>query len=1173
MKRFLKWIAIILVILLVLILLALAVSYFLLGTERGFKLATEQLGNRVEGLELGNVSGNLKTGINTDTLSFKNDQVAVKANGLESQWRSDCLINKAFCLDKVIIDELEVQTFATGEKKPASSDDIVLPDINLPISFNADEILIKKFRFQPPGDAPAQELSNIKLSAYSEDNTLKIDELSTQYKNIAVAGKGEITPTGDYPLDLNFQVDATDFLEEFDAGTNIQLSNNLKDLNVDVLVSGALNASIKGRVKPLEKKLPVALTIKSDQAGWPLDTNTIAQANDFQLDIDGDMDDYKIGLQSQIKGEQIPDSTVDIKATGNTERALFTDINVETLNGTISGNAAVSYKDGVTWVSELTADNINPAVKYEGVDGKLNAEFVANGDLVDGKWTLDLTRAQVDGLLRGLPFKLNTKLLKHADESWQLDSLVLDNGRNRVNAAGKLTDQWDLKADVNLPELQNLLPGLTGGFKADIDLKGEIKNPDVRIKANSTTLKYNEITIEGLSLNTDVKRGALGKSTLNLTVNKVQAGVQTLANTKLELNGTRAKHAISLFADGPQKTSIDLQAAGGLNDSFDWAGMLNNVKLEVPAHEINLRDATKLSWNNSTKKFSVDAHCWSIQDSNLCLKNKVLAQNAGQALVSLDAYGLEQLNPFLPAESKLDGKLKADIVFDWGEAFAGGYAAKLDMGVTGGKIKVKDTSGQPLSFMYDTLTLKTSADAKVVDSTLTIDSQSMGQAKIQLAMDPASEKKNITGNVDLSGFEIGFLKAFLPNYDDISGNLSAQGKLSGELLDPLYDGNVVLSSLVVKSEDLPIGIDGGVITSRIAGKRANIDGQLQSGQGELDVSGTANWLDKSWRADINIGAKSLAVVQEPVTSSTVNAKLTISARPEQIRVRGNIDIPAAEINIKALPRGAATVSDDVIVIEDVYAETQKKKEKKATKTSVSVKVNVSLGDDVNLSGYGLIASMTGNMSVSQISPNPVQLGGEITIVNGLYKKYGQDLKITDGQILFVGPVDQTALNIDAVREIEGGGPNGSDRAAGLRITGRIENPEISLFTEPADLTQESILSFIVLGRDLADASAQESNLLASAALALTLKGGRAYTDDIADKLGIQEISLDARGRGDTTEVVVSGRVNDRLLVRYGQSVFDDSYTLYLRYDLTKQLYLEAARGTAKAVDIFYSFSF
>lgn len=1176
MKRLLKWIAISLLVIVLLLLLVLAVAYFLAGTERGFKFATTQVALRVDGLELGNVSGNLNTGISTDSLRFVNKQVAIQAKGLESQWRSSCLLNKAVCLDKIIIEELDVQTFATSEKSPASTDDIVLPEIKLPLSFNASEVLVKTFRFQPPGDAPAQELKNIKLSAFSEGNSLQIEELSTQYNNISVKANGNITPTGDYPLDMNIQVDAIDFLEEYDASTNIKLGNNLNDLNVDILVTGAVNASIKGQVKPLEKKLPAYLTIKTDQAGWPLDTNAIAQANDVQINIDGNMDDYQIDLKSKVKGEQIPDATIHLKSKTNTSRVLLSEINILTLDGVISGNAAASWQDGVTWVSTLVAKGINPAIKYEGVDGKLNASIMANGDLVDGKWTLDLNRAQVDGLLRDLPFKLDTKLFKSADETWELNSLVLNNGRNQIKAAGTLTDKLNFKADVNLPELQNLLPGLTGGFNADIELKGDIKNPDAKLKATSQQIKYNDIAIDGLALNANVKRGALDNSAMNLSIEKVQAGTQAVINTKLNLLGSRAKHTIALFADGPQKTSIDLQAAGGLNDKFDWLGALNNVTLEVPAHKIVLRDRTELSWNNSTKKFSVDAHCWSIQDANLCLKNKVLAENEGQALVSLEGYGLEQLNPFLPAESILDGILKTDIILDWGEAFAGGYAATLDLGVKGGKIKVRDTSGQPLTFKYDTLTLKSRADATVLDSTLTIDSESMGQAKIDLAMDPATEKKNITGNVDLSGFKIGFLKAFLPNYEDISGVLSAQGSLSGELLDPLYNGNVVLSSLVVKSEDLPVAIEGGVITSKISGKRAKIDGQLQSGKGELSVDGSANWLDNTWRADIKIGARNLAVAQEPLTSSTVNAKVTISARPDRIRVRGSVDVPAAEINIKDLPRGAATISDDILIIEDVYAETQKRNEKNATATALDMKLNVTLGNNVNLSGYGLTASLKGNMAVAQRSPNPIQLGGEITIVEGIFKQYGQDLKISDGQILFIGPIDQTTLNIDAVREIENETESGETRRAGLHIDGPIENPEISLFTEPADKTQEAILSYIVLGRDIGDTSGSQNSLLASAAIALTLKGGRAYTDDLADKLGIQELSIDARSRDATTELVVSGRVNDRLLVRYGRSVFDGTQTLYLRYELTKRLYLEAAKGAKsleRAVDIFYTFSF
>jgi len=156
-------------------------------------------------------------------------------------------------------------------------------------------------------------------------------------------------------------------------------------------------------------------------------------------------------------------------------------------------------------------------------------------------------------------------------------------------------------------------------------------------------------------------------------------------------------------------------------------------------------------------------------------------------------------------------------------------------------------------------------------------------------------------------------------------------------------------------------------------------------------------------------------------------------------------------------------------------------------TELRVDVDVTLGDDVEVDAYGLVANLTGDIGVSMRSPDPVNLSGSITVVDGIYKQYGQNLQAS-GDILFVGPVAATRLELQAVREIE---------------------------------TENRI----------------------------------------------------ARGTGDDTELVVSGRLNDKLLVKYGRSVFDTESTLYLRYDLTKKLYVEAAEGVEQAVDLFYEFSF
>jgi len=193
------------------------------------------------------------------------------------------------------------------------------------------------------------------------------------------------------------------------------------------------------------------------------------------------------------------------------------------------------------------------------------------------------------------------------------------------------------------------------------------------------------------------------------------------------------------------------------------------------------------------------------------------------------------------------------------------------------------------------------------------------------------------------------------------------------------------------------------------------------------------------------------------------------------------------------------------------------------------------------------------MSVSIQTPNPPQLGGEIKVVNGIYKQYGQNLK-ADGTVLFVGPVNQSRLNIDAVREIDD-----EDRVAGLRIQGTVETPEITVFTNPADKSEDSILSYIVLGRDINDTTDQEANLLATAALALTVKGGKNITSGLAESLGVQEFDLETRGRGDNTEIVVSGRLNDRLLLRYGRSVFLVRLIFFIRFLFDQDVNIYSSR--------------
>ena len=1170
MKRLRKWILRTLLVILFFALLLVGGVYLLAATNKGFELASAEAIKRIDGLDVTSVDGNLRHGIKAGDVSFENEAVAITATGVDTAWRLSCLRSREFCLDRAVVDDLYIKTKARTDEPPPSDDaPISLPTIALPISVTAKEVLIKRLRFQAPGDVPEQLIENIKLVANTDNSRVTLTEFSADYQEHHAQIDGSITLDGDYPLNVEVNATAAKIFEDKDLQLNARFGNSVADLTVDADVTGLATLNISGNLKPLEKDLPADLTITAAELGWPLETFEQAKLSNTNIRVDGSLDDYALTVNTTVNGEQIPSSRVQIAGSANTERLTLPTIGIATLGGTVAGNAALSWVEQIAWNTALDIFDINPAMHTPEVTGLLDGKLSASGTVEDGNWTVAVERANINGTLREFPFELEAKLAKGLDNVWMIDSINLDNSKNQIRASGTVSDEWQLSINTNLPELQNLTPDLAGGFDANIDINGPLKTPSVKLDATSQVLKFNDILVTGLRLQADVSELFEKDSNVTLAMGQLQIGQQALSNSRLTVGGTREDHSIKLFSDGPQQTALTLDAIGGLSENFDWLGTLQSVRLEVPAHEITLERPTNLEWQMDTKQFAVDPHCWRTEGTSLCLENKVLALPQGSAVVTLKDYPLERLNPFLPAESTLKGMLKTDATIAWGDDQPGGFSVTSSTQINAGGVEVVDPNDNLISFSYDDLNLDTEIDPTDIKARLKLASDALGSADIAVQLDPSSEEKPISGKINLAGFDIGVAKAILPDFDEIAGSLNANGNLSGRLTNPRFDGRIILSDPVVKSTTLPLPITGGTITANVTGKSASLAGVVDSGDGDITIAGDIDWeRAEDWLANVTLTGNRLTIAQDPVQNATVNHVVTIRAKPGSVRINGDIDIPYADIDVVQLPKGAATLSDDVVIIED---EEEKKADavEAAGNTQVRVDLNVSLGDDVNLAAYGLDAELKGDMSVSIQSPNPPQLGGEIEVANGIYKQYGQNLK-ADGSVLFVGPVNQSRLNIDAVREIDNESP---ERVAGLRIQGTVETPEITLFTNPSDKAEDSILSYIVLGRDINDTTDQEASLLATAALALTVKGGKSITSGLAETLGVDEFDLETRGRGDDTEIVVSGRLNDRLLLRYGRSVFQPQNTLYLRYDLTKKLYLEAAQGAESAVDLFYSFSF
>ena len=107
------------------------------------------------GLELEGVGGNALSGLDGERVAFENDAFRVDVAGLDSDWRAGCLVERRFCLDRLVVDEVVFAPKPSdAPARPPSEDDIVLPEIVLPIDVDGRRAPGAPLRLPPARATP-----------------------------------------------------------------------------------------------------------------------------------------------------------------------------------------------------------------------------------------------------------------------------------------------------------------------------------------------------------------------------------------------------------------------------------------------------------------------------------------------------------------------------------------------------------------------------------------------------------------------------------------------------------------------------------------------------------------------------------------------------------------------------------------------------------------------------------------------------------------------------------------------------------------------------------------------------------------------------------------------------------------------------------------------------------
>ena len=236
-----------------------------------------------------------------------------------------------------------------------------------------------------------------------------------------------------------------------------------------------------------------------------------------------------------------------------------------------------------------------------------------------------------------------------------------------------------------------------------------------------------------------------------------------------------------------------------------------------------------------------------------------------------------------------------------------------------------------------------------------------------------------------------------------------------------------------------------------------------------------------------------------------------------------------------------------------------------------VQVTLDLGPDFQVQGMGLTTRLAGQVTLQSNAATKglPRLNGEVRTEGGRYKAYGQQLNIEQGLLRFNGPYDNPDLEILALR------PNLSQRV-GVTVTGTAQAPRIRLYADP-DMPDADKLAWLVLGRSPAGGGA-ESAVLQQAAMALLGGSGKRLGGDLANALGLDEISVASGSRSATatsntatgTAITLGKRLSKDFYLVYESSLSGAFGSLYVFYDLSRRLTLRAQAGDVNALDLVYT---
>lgn len=794
--------------------------------------------------------------------------------------------------------------------------------------------------------------------------------------------------------------------------------------------------------------------------------------------------------------------------------------------GEASGSARLRLAQPMSFEARLKLSQFDPARFGSYPAGSLSGNLDATGVLgddyrIDARWTL------LDSTLRGEAFASRgaARILPRRVTRLNADAQL---GAARLRARGDFGHPGDALAwELEAPQVGQFLEGVAGRLRASGRLTGTWANPQGDLEAQALALRLpNRILL----------RVVAAKASGSLARHEAQLSVQ---------------------AEG---LDLDARLRGGWSSAQGWAGEIGALR-NAGAYPMRLMAPAPLR----------------ISPERVHLGRLEATLGQGRLLVNELAWSPERLASSgefsaLPAQwlvlaAGASQRVRSTLLVDghWSLSAAPRLTGTAALHRAAGDLTVID--GAPIALGLEKAALEARFDNGQVKAKGSVTARFATVAlEGELAPEPGAPGLGITAHSPLAFqarvafVDLRMLTRSMLREARIDGRLSAELRGSGTLASPSLAGSLRGEAIALDVPPYGVYLKNGELRAILEGDRLRVTSfSIQGGEGRLTATGTLPLRFAEGGARLAWQAERFGLLERP------DLRLTASGAGELQLIDGRMVLVGAlradrgylELEQERLPR----LGDDVVIIGQ-----QRAPPKERVRVPVALDVQLDLGDDLQVRGYGLEGRLAGRLQLETTKEGELRAYGRIHAVNATFFAYGHRLQVDPGVAVFDGPLDNPSLQMTAWRRNQ-------QVEAGVQVTGTAHAPRVQLVSKPP-VPEGERLSWLVLGRAPGDATKADLGLLQAAAGALLARGDQMPFDRrIARAFGLDEISL--RGSGEVADRVVAlgKRLSERLYISYEQGIGAAASALVkLDFSLTQRLSVRAQTGTSSGLGLFYRFS-